>query len=1375
MTEVTRFAFSIDDKGEPSTLVLPIRGDASEKTVGDLIASLQKRLAKKLLASSHVPPGQRPADDPPSAGSPHSSSESSSFPASAADVTVTDLLLPNGDVLTPIVNDDDSLDCFWTGPGTHHVHARFRMDPSTLKLPKQPPSPVLFLPNITPAAQTRAGEPKQSKPSKPAQKQRRWRVTRHGKKQDADDASPRLKPWAIPDQAQGEAQGGDGLGVLPAPAEAGSSDAAARPVMVNHGHLGRPRTGDKRGGALAPHTPTPPKPQGGQLASGGAAPAAPPRHYGAAREKRSPRSSNAAADCGQAAAAGVDRRGGAKDVEKQTFPRNEATGHAAAAARDKRSPRNNTAADCGQDNGQSAAAGIERGGAKDVEKQILPRNEATAAVARKKRSPRNNTAADCGQGTGQPAAAGIERGAKDVETQNSTRNEAVKPADSPSHTAASPPGNNAADSGQGNGQPVAAGVGSGAKDGESRSHPLDEPAGLKERPEAEEASARTTSVQKPPPPRDGGAAAAGSVAGHGWRPHGADRAANADDRSVSYSLVNHTAASSSLVMTLPFESPGSLAASPPPVPPIASPVPMSPVQASCASQGYDTDLNSLATEASSTISASDDCDSLPPLDRVRCSAVDGYAGCEAAEIRANPRDSPAQQRPTASSHILAPGVSRQPGEVSEAAKNCANPRDSPHQRPNASPHIPAPEASRQPDEVSEAAKNCANPCDSSGKRPTASSHILVPGASRQPDEVSEAAGIRADPRDSAAQRPTAPSHILAREASRQPEEAAPGGGIGCEAAVARAYPRASPGKRPTASSHILVPGASRQPGEVSEAAKNCANPRDSPAQRPNASPHVPAPEASRQPDEVSEAAGIRADPRDSAAQRPTAPSHFLAREASRQPEEAATGGSGRATRGDGSRVPLAGCPAGLRGPPPPAAAEARTRAAVGAAEESAFLRIREMAERYFCSFPFEPLPQEVGIARSNAPPSPAAVALLLGEEKERRLVAGQEEDLERSGVETAATLRMAGRAERMCLCEEEAIARARTLDAEQALRCTAFELPATRHRSQAARQASGRALAALAAEEHTQRASRAGEQAASSRELAEIHRRFAAHLAAAENRARKLQTELVAAAASSAAALSAEEAEARRGIAGAQREVVLRHNIKAFDAFFARSRAQWREVEGWVAELAGVEQRKRTMYMRSFSSGVGSVRAGSQAGTAGAVRVGSHPPSASDRPDSARVGTHFVFADDRPDSARAGLHFAFTDARPDSAQPAGFAGRAFADRWPGGALLAFTAGNAPETEGDPHFPRSSESQPAGRSERLLPVAAEPRRTPNAANSRREGGPVFCPVSSQSLRHTLLSSSSSRKTVTFRSPVGSVCSATDSDKTESTLPICEPID
>ncbi|KAJ9442072.1 hypothetical protein DIPPA_13305 [Diplonema papillatum] len=59
MTGVTRFAFSIDDKGEPSTLVLPIRGDASEKTVGNLIASLQKRLAKKLLASSSGRPTTR--------------------------------------------------------------------------------------------------------------------------------------------------------------------------------------------------------------------------------------------------------------------------------------------------------------------------------------------------------------------------------------------------------------------------------------------------------------------------------------------------------------------------------------------------------------------------------------------------------------------------------------------------------------------------------------------------------------------------------------------------------------------------------------------------------------------------------------------------------------------------------------------------------------------------------------------------------------------------------------------------------------------------------------------------------------------------------------------------------------------------------------------------------------------------------------------------------------------------------------------------------------------------------------------------------------------------------------------------------------------
>eukprot|EP01062_Namystynia_karyoxenos_P080593 TRINITY_DN8703_c1_g1_i1.p1 TRINITY_DN8703_c1_g1~~TRINITY_DN8703_c1_g1_i1.p1 ORF type:complete len:814 (+),score=229.79 TRINITY_DN8703_c1_g1_i1:90-2531(+) len=88
--QVTRFAFTLEhEKGRGAPLVLPLRGDPSRSTVGDLVRSLERRLERKF--SPQKPP------------------------------SVRQLLLADGDALDPQLNDDDSLDCFWAGSETHHV------------------------------------------------------------------------------------------------------------------------------------------------------------------------------------------------------------------------------------------------------------------------------------------------------------------------------------------------------------------------------------------------------------------------------------------------------------------------------------------------------------------------------------------------------------------------------------------------------------------------------------------------------------------------------------------------------------------------------------------------------------------------------------------------------------------------------------------------------------------------------------------------------------------------------------------------------------------------------------------------------------------------------------------------------------------------------------------------------------------------------------------------------------------------------------------------------------------------------------------------------------------------------------------------------
>ena len=118
MVEVMRFAFTLDTIGRgKTTLIIPLRGNPGCCTVGDLLKLFTRRLNKKFGTDNSV-------------GS------------------VLRLTLDNGDVLEPGVNEEDVIDCFWRGSGTHKI--LIEMEGSVI-LPS-PPTPVsaprAFLPSI---------------------------------------------------------------------------------------------------------------------------------------------------------------------------------------------------------------------------------------------------------------------------------------------------------------------------------------------------------------------------------------------------------------------------------------------------------------------------------------------------------------------------------------------------------------------------------------------------------------------------------------------------------------------------------------------------------------------------------------------------------------------------------------------------------------------------------------------------------------------------------------------------------------------------------------------------------------------------------------------------------------------------------------------------------------------------------------------------------------------------------------------------------------------------------------------------------------------------------------------------------------------------
>eukprot|EP01064_Diplonema_japonicum_P038199 TRINITY_DN9167_c0_g1_i1.p1 TRINITY_DN9167_c0_g1~~TRINITY_DN9167_c0_g1_i1.p1 ORF type:complete len:515 (+),score=80.63 TRINITY_DN9167_c0_g1_i1:151-1695(+) len=93
VTDVTRFSFRVDEGGKTmGTVVLPVRGrlDNIKYTVGDVLTMLRERLVKK----GYTGTGR-----------------------------VESLLLENGDVLDPEMNDEDAIDLFWCGQQTHKVVA----------------------------------------------------------------------------------------------------------------------------------------------------------------------------------------------------------------------------------------------------------------------------------------------------------------------------------------------------------------------------------------------------------------------------------------------------------------------------------------------------------------------------------------------------------------------------------------------------------------------------------------------------------------------------------------------------------------------------------------------------------------------------------------------------------------------------------------------------------------------------------------------------------------------------------------------------------------------------------------------------------------------------------------------------------------------------------------------------------------------------------------------------------------------------------------------------------------------------------------------------------------------------------------------------
>ena len=87
MVEVLRFAFTVCDGGS-CTVVVPVRSDPSVHTVGDIVRLLQNRLLKKY---------------------------------SRRGTTVVKLVLEGGQVLQPHLHECSTIDCFWSGLGTHKV------------------------------------------------------------------------------------------------------------------------------------------------------------------------------------------------------------------------------------------------------------------------------------------------------------------------------------------------------------------------------------------------------------------------------------------------------------------------------------------------------------------------------------------------------------------------------------------------------------------------------------------------------------------------------------------------------------------------------------------------------------------------------------------------------------------------------------------------------------------------------------------------------------------------------------------------------------------------------------------------------------------------------------------------------------------------------------------------------------------------------------------------------------------------------------------------------------------------------------------------------------------------------------------------------
>eukprot|EP00755_Sulcionema_specki_P028646 Sspe_Gene.90370::Locus_61943_Transcript_1_1_Confidence_1.000_Length_2396::g.90370::m.90370 len=111
MSDVMRFSFVIEGVKTGSALVVPMRGEPSECTIGDLVRVLQKRLTKKFAVLKDAP-------------------------------TIVQLILENGDVLDPDVNEEDALDCFWQGSQTHPVTVRLSASAAEL-LPVLSPEPVV--------------------------------------------------------------------------------------------------------------------------------------------------------------------------------------------------------------------------------------------------------------------------------------------------------------------------------------------------------------------------------------------------------------------------------------------------------------------------------------------------------------------------------------------------------------------------------------------------------------------------------------------------------------------------------------------------------------------------------------------------------------------------------------------------------------------------------------------------------------------------------------------------------------------------------------------------------------------------------------------------------------------------------------------------------------------------------------------------------------------------------------------------------------------------------------------------------------------------------------------------------------------------------